>query len=135
MKKFSEKYYDLIHEDLEAKFGEKIDQEYISLKRGLLDLIEKSINTDELVDVQNFINGFIENPDEGKLEEFVEDGDIFNFYLKYQTDIDDICNDNDFFNDSPVSINVFSLYDYVIEGTKFGVVECMKILEQEMFQE
>ena len=134
MKRFTEEYSDMIKENLEDTLKDKLTEQYISLKRGILDLLDLSINdTTELVNVQNFIRDYVNNPEPGKLQDFVEDGDIFNFYLKYQSDFDDICNDNGWFDESPKSKNIFSLYDNILEGAKFGVIQCMKELEKELF--
>ena len=134
MEKYSDKYKDFLHENLEDKFGDKIGEDYNSLKRGVLLLIEDSVeNTDELVDVQNFINKASEDLENNPLIGFVDDGDIFDFYLKYQAEIDEICNNNGWYNKTGTEENVFSLYGYVINGSKFGIQQCLKILEKELF--
>ena len=134
MKKFTNEYSEMVNESLENKLDDKITEPYVSLKRGVIDLLDKSIeDTSELVNVQNFMNDYINEPEPGELQEFVEDSDIFNFYLKYQSDCDDICNDNNWFDESPKNKNIFSLYDNVLEGTKFAVVKCMEELEKEIF--
>ena len=134
MEKYSDKYKDFLHENLEDKFKDKLSEDYISLKRGILLLLEETIeNTEELVDVQNYINKSSENLDDGPLTGFIDDGDIYDFYLKYQADIDEICNNNSWFTKTPSEENVFSLYQYIINGSKFGVKQCLKILEKELF--
>jgi hypothetical protein len=134
MKKFSYEYKDLLYENLEDKVKDKVSQDFSSLKSGTLSLIENSVNDySELVNVQNFISDFINNPDSGNLVGFTEDRDIFDFYLKYQNDIDQICNENGFLDEAPKNKNIFSLYEFVIEGSKFAVIESMKILKNEIF--
>jgi len=126
MKRFSK-----LNEDI-SSFEEKITGKYKSLKRGILELIDGTINSSEMVNYQNFINKYIEDSDT-VIENFVEDNDIFNFYLKYKGDIDELLTDNDFFNKTARENDVFSLYDYVIVGTKIAVTECMEILQEEIF--
>lgn len=134
MKKFTNEYFQLIHENLEDKVGNKITDKYASLKRGLLELIEKSVdNYEELMNVQNFIHDYSENPENKVLEGFVEDGDVFDFYLKNQADIDEICTEKDFFEKPPKEKEIFTLYDFVVKGTQFAVQETMKLLETELF--
>jgi len=134
MEKFSEKYYDFLHENLEDKFKDKIDNQYSSLKRGILLLLEDSIdNTEELVNVQNYINKSSEDLENNPLIGFIEDGDIFDFYFKYQADIDELCNNNSWFTKTATENNIFSLYEYVISGSKFAIKQCLKILEKELF--
>jgi len=97
-------------------------------------LIEDSVeNTEELVEVQNFINKSSENLDDSPLVGFIDDGHIFNFYMKYQADIDEVCNNNNWFNKTASEENVNSLYGYMISGSKFAVKQCLKILEKELF--
>ena len=134
MKRFSTEYPEYLYESLEDKVKEKLSQNFTSLKSGILNLIENSVqDPNELVNVQNFIADYIKEPNSGNLISFVEDNDIFDFYLKYQVDIDQLCNDNGFYDDTPKSKNIFSLYSFVIEGTKFAVVEGMKIIQEEVF--
>lgn len=134
MKKFSDQYAYLLYEALEDKVADKISTDYLSLKKGILDLIENSLDsTEELVAVQNFIHDYIEAPTNGTLIDFVEDNDIFDFYLKFQADVDQVCNNNGFFEKTPQENNLFGLYDIMIEGTRFAVLQIMKILEKEIF--
>jgi hypothetical protein len=134
MKKFTKEYSQLMYESLEDKIGNKITDEYSSLKRSTLELLEKSVeNYEELINVQNFIHDYAENPEKEVLEGFIEDSDIFDFYLKNQTDIDELCTKKEFFDKTPKEREIFTLYDFVIKGTKFAVQETMKILEKELF--
>jgi len=134
MEKYSDKYSEFLHENLDDKFNDKIGDTYNSLKRGILLLLEDSIeNTEQLVDVQNYIHKSSEDLDTNALIGFVEEADIFDFYLKYQADLDEICNTNSWFTKNPSEENIFSLYSYIINGAKFGVKQCLKILEKELF--
>lgn len=132
MEKFTNKYKDFIFESLQEQLKNKINEPYSSLKRGILDLLDKTLRDNtNLVDVQNLIHNYIEDPDKNIINGFVDDSEQFDFYLKYQGDIDAICSETDFFTKDH---NVFSLYKYVIEGTKHGVTEALKIMENELFK-
>ena len=134
MRKFTKEYSQLVYESLEDKIGNKITDEYSSLKRSTLELLEKSVeNYEELINVQNFIHDYAENTEKEVLEGFIEDSDIFDFYLKNQTDIDELCAEKEFFDKTPKEREIFTLYDFVIKGTKFAVQETMKLLEKELF--
>jgi len=126
MKRFSK-----LNEDI-SSFEEKITGNYKSLKRGILELIDGTISSSELVKYQNFINKYTNEPDT-VVEGFVEDNDIFNFYLKYKGDIDEFLVEKEFFDKSARDNDIFSLYDYVIVGTKLAVQDGMKILQEEIF--
>ena len=134
MKKFSTEFPHYLYESLEDKVKEKLSQNFSSLKSGILELVEKSIqDPNELINVQNFISDYIRDPNSGNLIDFVEDNNIFDFYLKYQVDIDQLCNENGYYDTTPKSNNIFSLYNFVIEGTRFAVIEGMKIIQKEIF--
>jgi len=134
MEKFTNKYQ--IKESLDDKFKNSISGDYSSLKRGILVLLDNSVdNADELVNVQNFINNYVEKPNEATLVGLVDDAEIFDFYMKYQGDVDEICSDNQYFDKSPKEHNVFSLYGFVIEGTKFAVKESMNQIQKDLFKE
>jgi hypothetical protein len=131
MKNFTQ--YFKMNEDLDSELRDKISSDYKSLKRGILELIEKTVDESEkLINVQNFMNDYIDDEDL-ILEEFVENNDIYDFYLKYQSDIDSILSDNDYYDKSPSELSVFSLYDYVIEGTKESVKMCIEEMYDELF--
>jgi len=133
MEKYSIKYKDFLHENLEDKFSDKISEQYSSLKKGILSLVEDSVKTDELIDIQNYIDKSSVDIDSSNLIGFVDDSDIFDFYFKYQVDIDELCNNNSWFNKTASEENIFSLYNYVIFGSKFAVMQCLKILKKELF--
>lgn len=131
MEKFTAKYKEFMFEALQDQLKDKLGEQYVSLKRGILDLLDKSVeNNTELVAVQNLIHNYIENPEKTTINGFVDDNEIFDFYLKYQADLDELCNEHHFFTEDH---NVFSLYKYVIEGTKFGVTAALQIMEKELF--
>ena len=134
MKKYTIEYKEFLYEDLDDKVSDKLEEKYISLKRGILVLLENSIDdTTELVNVQNFMNDFMQSEEKNTLIGFVDNADIFDFYLKYQSNIDEVCNDKQYFDKVPKDNNIFSLYDYIIDGSKFAVNEVMSIIMGEIF--
>lgn len=136
MEKYSIKYKEFLHESLDDKFKDKLTDKYRSFKRGLLIILENSVeNPDKLVNVQNFINNYIDDPNSKTLVGLVDDADIFDNYLKYQNNIDEICTDKAYFDKSPKENNISSLYVFVTNGTKFAVLECLKLLQSELFKE
>jgi hypothetical protein len=131
MDKFTDKYKEFLRESLQDTYKEKISDQYGSLKRGLLDLLDSSIDNPE--DLRAFIDNYLENPDNNSIVEFIENDDIFNFYLKFEANIDEICVDNEYFDKAPKENDVFSLYEFLINGTQFALIECLKIMKEELF--
>jgi len=120
-----------MNEGFEEELKGKLSDKYVSLKRGILELLDNTLKSDT-TKLQNFIDSYIEPDSEEILDAFVEDADIFDFYLKYQADIDQILNDRNYYDDPP---EVESLYDYVIDGTFDAVVYCMEDMKKELYGE
>lgn len=132
MKNFAQ--YFKINEDLNDDVKDKLSNDYKSLKSGILELLENTVEEpDKLLNVQNYMDDYINN-DDVILENFVENNDIYEFYLAYQSDIDSILSDNEFYDKNPSELSIFSLYDYVIEGTKESVKLCMEEMYNELFE-
>jgi hypothetical protein len=142
MKKFDEFFR--LNEKLSDELENKLESDYLSLKKGVLELVENSVDEPEkLLNVQNFIHDYVKYYDNDKyyndedtiLEGFIEESDIYEFYLKYQTDIDELLTDKEFFDEMPSKLNVYGLYDYLIEGTKKAVLYAMEIIYKDLFDE
>lgn len=130
MKKFSK-----LNEKISEEIEKNLSDEYKALKTSVLELIQESVEDDKLITIQNFLEEYLTAQNEsGILKGFTENVEIFDFYLKHQIDVDEVLNSKNFFTESPESKNVFSLYDYVIEGTKQCVKHIVKILQNEIFE-
>lgn len=135
MQKYTTKFKDFLYENLEDKYKDKLTSDYESLKRGILKLLDTSIeNTEESVNVQNFINDYIKTPENIVLIGFVDDAEIFDFWNKYKDAIDEICIETNYFDAPPKENNIYSLYSYIIGGTKYAVLECMKHIQTDLFE-
>ena len=121
----------MINEKFIDEFESKLDEKYKSLKNGILDLLDSNLNGD-ITKVKQFLIDYTDPDSEEVLEGFVENADIFDTYLKYQNDIDQILEDNDYYDNPP---EVKSLYDYVISGTFDAVILCMEIMKKELYGE
>jgi hypothetical protein len=109
----------------------KLSDKYTSLKRGILELLDKELQGD-VTKLQNYLESYTDEESEDVLDGFVEDAEIFDFYLKYQADVDEILLDHDYYADPP---GVESLYDFVIDGTFDAVVYCMQEMQKELYGE
>lgn len=78
---------------------------------------------------KSFIKSYIKNPKDVKVRGFINDADIYDFYLKWRNDIDEILNNLKFFDEMPTKNNAFGLYEYVIKGTEKAFLEFVKMIK------
>lgn len=98
---------------------------YNDFKEEVKSMIEKTIQNSG-GEFNSFIESFNKNPEDTKIEGLINDSDIYDFYLKWRNDIDEILNDINFFDEVPSELNAFGLYEYVIKGTERCVIEIVK---------
>jgi hypothetical protein len=119
----------------ETTTGEEVDKsetdesassKFTELKEELKSMVEKTIEKSG-GEYDSFVSSFIKNPKDVKIEGFINDSDIYEFYLKWRNDIDEILNDVKFFDKLPSELNAFGLYDYMIVGTQKAVEEVLKM--------
>lgn len=122
--------------DIEQRLGDK----YSELKIGLISMMKESLKTNQddninMIDIENFISDYISSgKDASMIDGIIEDNDIFNFYLKYQSDIDELLNDTKYMDTTPKSNGVYSLYDIIIDGTKQSVLESFEMMRNDLFK-
>lgn len=105
-------------EAIEAnKFQEVIDE--------VKELIESTIEAAG-GEFEMFVEEYIKDPENVKIEGLINESDIYDFYLKYRNQIDECLNDINFYDTTPSEINAFGLYDFVIKGTMVSVQEFVK---------
>lgn len=122
------RYIEFIREADETKdVTSKDDSKYVELKEEVKSLIEKTIEKSG-GEFDSFKNKFIQSPEDVKIEGLINDSDIYEFYLKFRNDIDELLNDLNFFDEVPSESNTFGLYDYIINGTEKAVLEIVKIM-------
>lgn len=102
-----EKYAD-IKEEVDNMFKETVDE-----SGGELDSMKRA---------------YSQNPKDIKIRGFINDSDIYDFYLKFRNDIDQILNDINYFDDTPQEKNAFGLYEYVVKGTERAFLEVVKMI-------
>lgn len=108
---------------------EQVDiSKYDGITSEVKTLIENTINNSG-GEFETFIKSFIQNPDDVKIEGLINDSDIYEFYLKWRNDIDEILNEIKFFDKKPTEINVFGLYEYIINGTEEAVKEIVSSIK------
>jgi hypothetical protein len=100
---------------------------YTELSSEVKSMIEKTIENSG-GEFESFTDKFVKSPEDVKIEGFINDSDIYEFYLKFRNDIDELLNDIKYFDEVPSESNTFGLYDYIINGTEKAVIEVVKTL-------
>jgi len=101
---------------------------YEEVKKDVESMIQSTIDKTG-GEIKSFIESFIKNPDDVKIEGLINDSDIYEFYLKWRNDIDEILNNIKFFGDNPTEVNAFGLYEYTIKGTERAIEEIVKMIK------
>ena len=109
--------------------NEDTNSAYDDIKSEMRDLIEKSLKTSDEKTIQDFIDAYIRNPEDTQIEGLINDADIYEFYLKYRNNIDEKLSDAKFYDEKPSEMECFSLYDYIVKGTKRAPKEFMDELK------
>jgi hypothetical protein len=109
---------------------QKVDSsKYTEVKDEIKSMIEKTIEKSG-GEFASFVDKFVKEPEEVKIEGLINDSDLYDFYLKFRNDIDEILNDIKFFGNAPSEVNAIGLYDYLIKGTQKAIEETVKLLTE-----
>jgi hypothetical protein len=119
------RYYEFIKEDESVS---KDSSKYMDVIDDIKSMIESTIEKSG-GEFDSFVDSYIKNPEDVKIEKFINDSDIYDFYLKFRNDIDEILNDIKFFSESPSDNNSFGLYEYTIKGTEKAFLEFVKMIK------
>lgn len=101
------------------------DSKYSDIINEVKSMIENTIENSG-GEFDSFVNELKRSPEDVKIEGLINDSDIYDFYLKWRNDIDEILNEINFFDESPTSVNAFGLYEYLIKGTERCVLEVIE---------
>ena len=104
------------------------EEKYTDIKDDLKEKISNSLKSSDDNVIKEFITSIIKNPNDNKIEGLVNESDIYEFYLKWKNDIDEILSDNRYYDDIPSEKNIFSLYDYLIDGTNEAIVSVLEMI-------
>ncbi|MCK9475645.1 MAG: hypothetical protein M0R46_06995 [Candidatus Muirbacterium halophilum] len=105
-------------------------KEYPELTKNIKEMIEQTIENSG-GEYSMFIDSYIKSPEDVKIEGLINDSDIYDFYIKYRNEIDELLNDVRFFDTIPSELNVLGLYEYIITGTNRSITEIVQILVNE----
>ena len=99
---------------------------YTELVSGIKKLISETTGSENEETIKGFIKVYIKNHEEKEIIGLINDSDVYDFYLKYMSDIDEVLNIVNFYDEAPNSLEIYSLYDYIVEGSKVAVLELLK---------
>jgi hypothetical protein len=121
------KYSQFINEseEMDSKSIDGSNNKYVEVMDEIKSMINKTIEKSG-GEFKSFVESFLKTPEDVKIEGLINDSDIYDFYLKWRNDIDEILNDIKFFDDSPSELSTFGLYDYLIKGTNKSIEEFSK---------
>lgn len=125
------KYISFVNED---KSSESVMS---GVESDVRDMIQNTIDNHKLKkkigkdnsgggDVKSFAKNYKNNPKDVSIEGLINDEQVYDFWLKYDNQIDEILNDINFFNESPDELNSVGTYKYIITCTKRAILEIVK---------
>jgi uncharacterized protein YjgD (DUF1641 family) len=113
-------YTTFLIEDINSKLS---TSDVSDIKDDIKEMMEKSIKTSDNKTLDDFKSAYIKNQEDTQIEGLINDSDVYDFYLKYRNDIDEILSKIKFYDQIPSDMQSYSLYDYVIKGTKKAILE------------
>jgi hypothetical protein len=63
------------------------------------------------------------------IEGLINDDQIYDFWLEFENEIDELLNQIGFYNESPAENNALGTYKYIIEATKKAILEIVRLLK------
>lgn len=121
-----------INENLYDSISDKLESDKESLVKDLLNAIEETLDSSDLIDLQNWIGKYEDENEDTIIDSLTDDSNIYDFYLKHQDDIDLTLNENEWF-DNLSNIDVISLYDIIILGTKEAISLSIQEIKNKLF--
>jgi hypothetical protein len=125
-------YLQFINEDLVSDLSTKISEKNKDIKEDLVKMIQKSINSEDPKLFNDFIESFVRNPEDSQIEGLINDSDVYDFYLKYRNQVDEILSEIKFYENKPSDIDSFGLYDFIIKGTKKAIEDLVSDIKGEI---
>jgi hypothetical protein len=100
------------------------------ISNDLIQMIEKSLNSSDSDTKEEFISAYLRDQEKNQIEGLINDSDVYEFYLKFRNTIDEILSKENFFEEKPSDLESFSLYDYLITGTKKAIIKVLEMLNK-----
>lgn len=107
-------------------------ENYADIKSDILNMIEDSLDSSDMSVVSEFINSYITDPESNNIEGLINDSDVYEFYLKYINEIDEILVDNEYLERTPESLGSLGLYDYLVTATKDCIFMILEMIKEDL---
>jgi hypothetical protein len=117
---------DEVESDISSEIGSG-DEISSAIREVVIEMVENTIKNSG-GEFNSFVESYVKNPSDVKIEGLINDSDIYEFYLEHRNDIDEILNNANFFEESPSKNESFGLYEYLITGTEKCLLEVMNML-------
>ena len=134
IKKYVQFLAEAASEDQEIVSSVKDGPTFDGIKDSIRGMIEETLKKSGGTDIKTFASKYVqdnENPSKNSggtsIEGLINDDQIYDFWLEFDNEIDELLNQIEFFNDSPVNIN--GTYKYIIEATKKAILEIVRLLK------
>ncbi len=124
-------YLKFINEDLKSEIESSLKPENKDLKSEIIEKIIKSLKTEDRNVFNDFVEAFIKDDSKNQIEGLINDADVYEFYLSFRNEIDELLSKINFYDEVPSEISSFSLYDYVVKGTLRAIKECVLLIKEE----
>lgn len=129
------KTFNQINEDLKFDLSSGLKPENKDLKEEVIDKIIKSLKTEDKEVFNDFIDVYIKDDDKNKIEGLINDSDVYEFYLSFRNEIDELLSEINFYDEVPSEMNSFSLYDYLVKGTLRAIKETVLLIKEDLSSE
>lgn len=106
------------------------DPTFDSMRDDIRKMIEETIKNSGGDSVKKFAASYKERPDDVKIEGLINDDQVYDFWLKYENEIDELLNGIKFFEESPDDLNSLGTYKYIITSTNRAILEIVKQLAE-----
>lgn len=129
------KFNNFINEDLTTDLVSRLSDENKDMKEEIIRMIQKSVNSDDENLFMQKIESIIKDPKESSIEGLIQDADIYEFYLKFRNEVDEVLSNNKFFEklqEFQKENNCISLYDLIVKGTLESVNYLVNQINQEL---
>lgn len=93
-----------------------------TLEDAINELLDNTVSTTDVKTKEQFIKAYLqEESEDTNIVGLINDSDVYEFYLKFRSEIDDVLVSSNYFDEAPSALNIFGVYDYIVHSTKQAV--------------